>query len=383
MPNIWMIISSFYPAVGGAEIQVQRLSKALIEKGWNIHILTRRHMSDFRNLQAKQILNGIPVTRLYSQGKNKIGLLLYMLGALWYLFQNGRDDIYHAHGEGTPSWIVVLAARLFGGRSLLKLRTGANYYQQRYFFGISGLQFRLLLRLTDQVIVVNREVSKWLISKLKIPSKKIELVPNSVNMDEFYPVLLKEKESQRRQLDLPLNKNIFLYVGRLSHFKGVDILLKAWNQVPKSSRQEMLLILVGDGPERQTLEQMCRDLDITCSVRMMGMRTNVRDYYWAADIFILPSRTEGQSNALVEAMACGLPSIVSAVGGGMDLIVNGQNGFLFELEKHEQLHKRIIKTLKIREHWHEMGKKARETALKKVALETNAARLHHIYLDLL
>ena len=206
MSKIWMIISSFYPAVGGAEIQVQRLSKVLCDQGWNIHVLTRRHMPGFQNLQAKQIINGIPVTRFYSQGKTKVGLLLYMFGAMWYLFQNGRGDIYHAHGEGTPSWIVVLAARLFGGRSVLKLRTGANYYQQRYFLGFSGLQFRFLLRLTDQIIVVNQEVSKWLITKLKVSSKKIELIPNSVNMDEFYPMLLEEKESQRKRLGLPVNK---------------------------------------------------------------------------------------------------------------------------------------------------------------------------------
>ncbi len=382
-PKVWMIISSFHPAVGGAEVQVQRLSKALLEKGWETHVLTRRHIPGFRDLQQEEIVNSVPVTRLYSRGKGKIGIVLYLLGGLWYLLHSGWGSIYHAHGEGTPAWMAVLAAKLFNGRSLIKLRTGVYVYQRQYFRGIAGWQFRQLLRFTDQIVVVNQEVREWLIEVLGISTKKIVLVPNSVNKDEFFPVSKKEKISKREKLNLPLDKNIFLYVGRLNFLKGVDILLQAWNEIPVSFRRKALLLLVGEGPEYQKLEEICKKLKISNSVRMIGVKKNVFDYYWSADVFVLPSRTEGLSNAMIEAMACGLPSVVTAVGGGVDLIADGENGYLAVSEDYASLANKLVKAQRDRDQWPEMGVMARKTVLEGVDLETIVAQFHYIYRDLL
>ena len=379
MPKIWMIISSFFPAVGGAEIQVHRLSRTLREKGLLINILTRRHMPDFQDLQPHQIIDFIPVTRLYSFGKGRIGLLLFLLNGLRYLIKHSRGDIFHAHGEGTPAWLAVLAARLCAGKSLIKLRTGVFLYQTKYFKGLAGFQFRLLLRLTDQIIVVNKEVRNWLINTLMISNKKIALIPNSVDLEEFFPVSSKEKKIQRKQLDLPLDKKIFLYVGRLNYLKGVDILINAWSEIQNELRKEMFLLLLGDGPERPMLEQLATELEISDSIRMLGMRENVRGYHWASDIFVLPSRTEGLSNALVEAMACGLPSIVSAVGGSPDLVIENQNGMLFESGNSKQLAKQLTKMVATQNCWQNLGTQARLTAQKKVNMETISNRLHEIY----
>ena len=380
--KVWMIIPSFYPALGGAEVQAQQLSKALLKKGWAVNILTRRHISGFSGLSAKEIVGGVPVNRSYSWGKGKIGSVFFMIGGLWHILWHGRGDIFHAHGEGASAWMAVLAARLFGGRSLIKLRTGVYVYQRQYFHGFAGWQFRKLLRMTGLIIVVNQEVRKWLIDTLGISSEKIRLVPNSVDVVAFYPVPVEKKEAQRKQLSLPMDKKIYLFVGRLNHLKGVDLLLKAWSAMPKALCQEMLLLLVGDGSDYQKLKKMREELGITDSVRMLGLKQNVRDYYWSADVFVLPSRTEGLSNALVEAMACGLPSVVSAVGGGPDLIVDGENGYLAEGEDCESLTNKLVKSLHAQDEWDEMGRRARKTILSEYDLKTNAARFHQIYLSL-
>lgn len=374
-----MIIPSFAPAIGGAEQQVQRLSVALQQAGWSVHILTRRHLPYHSNLAATERIQNIQVTRLYSWGKGKLGLLLFLLSGLWYLFWHGRGQIYHVHGEGVPAWMGVLAARLYNGRSLVKLRTGTYIYQRLYSSGFNGWQFHQLLRYTDRIIVVNEEVQRWLVDSRLIPASKIDLIPNSVDVELFQPVSVDEQMNLREKLSLPLTKTIILYVGRLNPLKGIDILLAAWAKFVEETRPSACLLLVGDGSEQERYQQMCSDLQIKDTVKMVGVQQNVREFYGAADLFVLPSRTEGLSNALVEAMACGLPCVATAVGGSVDLMTPGETGFLVESENVEQLTTALVEISRQQALWPEMAQAAREAAIQKASLKSNLACFQRIY----
>jgi glycosyltransferase involved in cell wall biosynthesis len=127
---------------------------------------------------------------------------------------------------------------------------------------------------------------------------------------------------------------------------------------------------------------MIAALGIEDTVVLAGRQETTRDYYWASDLFVLPSRTEGQSNALNEAMACGLPVIASNVGGTLDVVEEGKSGVLFESENEHELAEKLSSLLTARERWAELGTHARLAILQHADLGETVTRLKEIYLEL-
>ncbi len=144
-----MIIPSFYPVIGGAEAQAERLSRRLVANGWSVNTLTRRHIPGQAGLPAEDVINGTTVYRLFSRGEGKIGLLFFSFACLWRLIIKGRGDIYHAHGVGTQAWVAMIASFFLGGKSLIKLRIGPYVYERVYASNLSAWQFRAVLRFSD------------------------------------------------------------------------------------------------------------------------------------------------------------------------------------------------------------------------------------------
>jgi glycosyltransferase involved in cell wall biosynthesis len=375
-----MIISSFHPAIGGSEVQAQRISKAFIESGQTVYVLTRRFGERLpQGLTPNDSLHGIPIVRLSSRGPKKLGSLTFLVLGLYYLLRFGRRDIYHAHSSGAPAWIAVLAARLLKGHSIIKLRGGRCHYEEQ--LSTKWRQWLLITqcRLADHIIVVNSDVEKLLKEHLRIPDKRISRIPNAVDASKYSPVTEDKKKNIRTKLNYPINKLIALSVGRLEHVKGSDILLRAWSRLDLETRANSLLLLVGDGGDRDRLIKLLPSLEIAESVVLVGAQENVADYYTLADFFLLPSRMEGFSNALLEAMASGLPVLASDTGGAKDLIQAGINGLLFPSGNDEQLTEKIELMLSIQDHWALMGDNARRTVIEYADLKQVAEQVNDLY----
>ena len=146
---------------------------------------------------------------------------------------------------------------------------------------------------------------------------RLELLPNPLpaglaRVDQQSPVV---------------RERVVLAVARLVPQKGLDVLLQAFAALPMTCRGGWRLILVGDGPERQALEQQAQQLEIAASVSFAGFRSDPLTFMQKAAIFALPSRFEGMPNALLEAMAAGLPSVVSdASPGPLEMVHDGVHG---------------------------------------------------------
>ncbi len=381
MRPVWILISLFHPIPGGDEFIAQWFAENLHNQyGWNVRVLTRRHTTRYDVLPSKGEVNGTPIVRIRSHGK-KIGSLTHFLGGLFHLILRGRGGIYHAYDIKVSSWIAIFARYILGGRAVIKLRSGVYKYRTYYVSQLARLYFILPLRLTDRVAVVNEEVEQYL-HGLGIASDKIVCIPNAVDTTYFSILPAAEKKvGLRETLGLPANKVIFLYVGRLIELKGVDVLLKGWSQLPADARHNSLLLLVGNG-EEEFLSDIISSLNIEESVSWVGPQHDVRNYYWGSDVFVLASRTEGLSVALLEAMACGLPAIVSRVGGSPDIIQHGKNGLLFDSEAHEQLAKCLSTMLKLSEQWASMGEYAREMAVSYADIDVCVAQMDKLYRQL-
>jgi glycosyltransferase involved in cell wall biosynthesis len=379
--KIWMISASFYPWIGGAELQLQRISKILLAENYSLKVLTRRHREGLpKDLPAEDSVDGVPIRRLYSRGSSQIASLLFTVGGLWHLFWHGRRSIYYANGPGAPAWLAVIAQYLFGGRSIIKVRSGSYNYSRLYLsHWWRAWLFVLPLRLASRAVVVSKD-GACLMHTLGIPEHRVVHIPNGIDTDFFCPVSQETKPAICQQLGFATDKTIVLYAGRLDCItKGVDLLVRAWAGLSSEMRESALLIILGDGPDRDKVIGLIKSLGVEHSIVMMGSKQEVRDYYWASDIFVLPSRDEGLSNALLEAMACGLPVVASNVGGTLDVVQHGKNGFLYKAEGDRQLTQQLSSILQMRIQWNEMGMYGRKVVISHASFPVVVDRLKELY----
>jgi glycosyltransferase involved in cell wall biosynthesis len=140
------------------------------------------------------------------------------------------------------------------------------------------------------------------------------------------------------------NKKFILGVGRLSYEKGFDQLIAAFKE---SNTKDTDLLIAGDGVERNTLKQQIASLKLENSVKLIGVKENLQDYYSQAELFVLPSRNEGYPNALIEAMSMGCSCIaMDCEFGPSEIIEHQKNGLLVENQSISKLSKAIAKILK-------------------------------------
>jgi glycosyltransferase involved in cell wall biosynthesis len=159
-------------------------------------------------------------------------------------------------------------------------------------------------------------------------------VTNGIDVRRFYPPDVAEKTAMRKRMNIPRDHTVFVYTGKLNHGKGLDVLLKAWKRLMESaSRRDYLLLLVGSGGGRslscaEDLKRFVAENHLGDSVVFTGFVEYVEEYLKASDCFIIPSLSDGLGVSLLEALAAGLPAIVSDVGRARDVVTDGRNGLL-------------------------------------------------------
>lgn len=168
------------------------------------------------------------------------------------------------------------------------------------------------LRRADGIVAVSRDIRSR-IQGFGVESDKIRVVIDGVDRSLFRPG---PRAEARERLNLPLREPLILFIGNLLPVKAVDVLLKAMQRV-KSGGQEGRLIVIGQGPLRQPLEAAAHELGIADAVEFRGAlpQAELPEWYRAADLFVLPSHSEGVPNVLLEASASGTPWVASRVGG--------------------------------------------------------------------
>lgn len=303
-----MVISQFSPMVGGTEKQAQLLSKTLIEKGINVSIVTGWWVWGTRR---REVIDGIHVFRNFAfwrmfgiPGLRTVGVLAYMvsLGIYLYVHRNAYDLI-HVHQALFPAFVVTLVGnRILNKAVLVKAAstgvTGDIYLWKQ--FPLGNLQLRYLLRKMECLVTVSKAGGDEY-RAAGFPESRIRKIPNGVLIPE------RGKESYAQGINV-------VTISRLSKEKGMDILLEAWKRVSKEIKGARLSI-IGSGPLEGELKELSHSLGLDGSVFFIGTIDAVGKYLESSDLFVLPSRTEGVSNALLEALSYGIPCIATEVGG--------------------------------------------------------------------
>jgi glycosyltransferase involved in cell wall biosynthesis len=319
-PGILMVVSHFPPAVGGTESQAHSLAARLVGAGHRVTVLTMARPG----LPASESRDGVAVERaLTGRGRGVSFVGTYMVSLLRHLrrLRTGHT-ILHAHHLYLEAMAVAYVSLRSGLPAIAKMACGGldgDFARLRR----TGLLCCLpLLRRLRRVVAISTETEAELLAHGFMPDQIVR-IPNSVDAIRFAPA--PDPEVARQQLDF--GPETVLFLGRLDPQKGLDVALHAWARVA-ARRPAARLLLAGDGPARAALEAQVRELGLGGSVRFLGARPDPERLLQANPIFLLPSRSEGMSNALLEAMATGLACVATRTGGNTDVVEHEITGLL-------------------------------------------------------
>ncbi|HPQ67638.1 MAG TPA: glycosyltransferase family 4 protein [bacterium] len=216
-------------------------------------------------------------------------------------------------------------------------------------------------------IAVSDANRRLLAEHFGLPAEQLTVIPNSVDPDVWRPATPDERETARRHL--PAGESPWMItLARLNEQKGIDILLAACAR-PEMRARAWTLYIAGDGPDEEQLKRQCDELDLTVRVRWLGWRDDAAALLAAADLFVLPSRYEGQPFALLEAMSAGVPVAACAVSGIPEALDYGRLGKLAPAQDPAGLARTLAEALD--EDLHAQAKMAREFILRRHHLGDN------------
>ena len=215
-----------------------------------------------------------------------------------------RSEIVHFHDcLYFANIITFLAAIVYSKPIVVTQHVGLVPYREMYKKVLQGIAYqtigRLILKRSDEVVFINKHVKEWFERNINV--QRTSLIHNGINREIFYPSGTKERESIRAKLGYAKNDILLLFIGRFTQKKGIHLIRDIARNCPNYH-----WIMIGSGE----IDLLGRDLP---NVRIFPPQpqTNLRDFYVAADLFVLPSTGEGFPLAVQEALACGLPAAVS------------------------------------------------------------------------
>lgn len=319
--RILIINSEFPPIGGGAGKASANLSRELAAMGQEVTVLT----ASFADLSADEVIDGVRVLRIRalrrkldrSSALEQIIFMVMSCFAALGLVRRWRPDIIVAF-FGVPSGPSAWLANIFYGIPyVISMRGGDVPGFRPYDFATYHKLVSPLLRLVwhrAAVLVANSTGLQDLAQKFdaRVPMK---VIPNGVNIARYLDV---KREWQPARM---------LLVGRLVYQKGIDLLLDALAELKSL---DWTLSLVGDGPQAENLQAQAEALGIAERIRLESWLSGdeLVAQYQAANLFVFPSRHEGMPNAVLEAMACGLPVVASCIAGNEELVVPGETGLM-------------------------------------------------------
>jgi glycosyltransferase involved in cell wall biosynthesis len=303
---------------------------------------------------------------------NGIAWLRFFLYLCWHLASN-KIDLLHVNSY-VPGNYARLAAWLMRVPIIIDYWHGFSRFNRKRRFIC-----RLLDRFTDLSLAVSDGVRQHLLQQLEISPHKVRVLYNGIDLKYLHNH--RDRPEMRSLLEIPADEPVVGIVARLDHWaKGHRELFQALAQV--RSHYPLRCLVIGGGRRQPEMEALVQELSLTPWVNFLGHRDDIPDLLASLDIFVLPSHSEGISRSLLEAMASGLPVIVSEAGGSPEVVQHEVNGLLVPVKDAEALAQALIRLLSDPVQAKKLGLAAAEHVAAKFSLLRLAQELNEIYLDL-
>lgn len=322
--KILAISHEFPPIGGGGANACYFLTKGFVEKGYEVTLVT----ANYQGMPESEIVNGVRVIRVNSKRAHKEHcsfkeMLSYLLKA--YPVANKlqkRENfdvclVFFGIPSGPIGYMLKKKYKLpyvirFGGGDV-------PGFQERFtkVYKIIAPAIKLIWKKADALIANSQGLKDMALDFYN--KKPFDVIPNGVDTEVFYPSVKEESDEFK-----------ILFVSRLIERKGLQFIIPQLKKIQDSTEKSVKLIVVGDGPYRETLERIAEENHVSDMVEFVGQKgkEEIVPFYQNADLFILPSSKEGMPNVVLEAMACGLPIIMTPCEGSAELIC--ENGYKAE-----------------------------------------------------
>lgn len=334
-----------------------------------------------RGLKRVEFIDGvevqrIPVLRQRQEYCSTLEMGIFLLSGLWYSYFQAyefKPDVVHIFfgiPDGPIGWALK---RAYGLPYLISLR-GADVPSDEVkrfarHYKILRPFVRWLWRDADALVAVSNGLREY--ASETTPDLPIEVIPNAIELSVFIP-------PRQRQNNGPVR---LLFVGRLNAFKNVEMLIETASRLTAKGVDNFELQLVGEGEQRSNLERLVVEKGLTRQVRFLGWvdRAAIVEVYRQADIFVTASTWEGMPNTVLEGMACGLPVVGTRASGLSELVREGVNGYLVDINDAAALTDRLADLIDNPYERRRMGKESRKIAEQEFAWDYIAEQYVEIY----
>jgi glycosyltransferase involved in cell wall biosynthesis len=316
--------------VGGPALHVTYLARGLAGRGYETTLVAGDVARGEASMSFVADQAGVEVVTLPGLSR-ELSPIRDALAAfrLARLIRKLRPDVVHTHTAKAGA-VGRAAALLAGTRRPVVVHTFHGHVLRGYFGTGGTLVFRaietLLARATDRLIAVSPEVRDELVALHVAPREKFSVVRLGIELEPRVRFDGDPTEVRRRH-GIPEGKFVVGWFGRMTAVKRTDDLLTMLAGV-RERGVDALLLLVGDGDDRERLEQRAHDLGLARSCLFLGYQEDVAPWYAICDAVVLTSASEGTPVTIIEALAAGRPVVATTVGGVPDVVDEGETGFL-------------------------------------------------------
>jgi glycosyltransferase involved in cell wall biosynthesis len=391
--NVCLVTLYYYPVFSGATERFRRYAPKLLQKGIRLHVMTI--LRD--NTSYHEVLDGITIDRFYIKpsSKDPSAALLRQVLKKW------KDTSHY------PDVLQIISHSLQGTQYIWRSRwigipclntiTMSPSELKPFIDRLKSWIYNWVRNLPFNCLVTSSRVVSQNIEKQGVSKKRIAVIPNGVDIHRFKPISsIKQRNKTRIQLGFQKDDEIILFVGFISPRKGVDLLINAWPSII-CQRPKARLLLVGPKQCHPLMDKNVNSKDNlfldTINTKILnspkperitftGEIENVEDYFHAAEVFVLPSRLEGFANVVAEAMASGLPCILTPFKGLPEEFGTPGREFILSSFQSNQLAATIIMLLENQSMRMRLGKAARSWAEKRLNVEISLVSYARLYRNL-
>jgi glycosyltransferase involved in cell wall biosynthesis len=388
--RILQVVPYFPPAYafGGPVKAVYLISRELIKRGHEVVVYTT-DAKDFGSrleIDSSNTIDGIKVHRFRNISLRlvkKLKLFITPQLALSTRREIKEFDVIHLHDYRTFQNIVIHHyARKYDVPYVLQAHGSipriSAWRRLKWVYDMA-FGYRLLRDASKVIALSKIEAEQY--KRIGVPKEKITIIPNGIDLSEYAE--LPPKGSFKKKFNIPENRKIILYLGRIHKIKGIDVLVKAYAHL-KNEMNINDAVLVMAGPDDGFLNEvksLVYNLGITDSVLFTGplYGRDKLEAFVDSEVYVLPSRYEIFGITSLEAYACGKPVVASRVDGLKDLVKDGKTGLLFEPGNVEELAKTIFNLLNDNGVAKEMGLKGKNFVRENFTIEKVVEKLEKVY----
>ena len=352
----------------GLEMLVVELCSRLDRRKYNISILCFYGCTpEFKDKLKNE---GIPVYVINRKGSFDITFFQKIIR----LMKEQNIDIVHSNSgcffNATICAYIARAKGIVFTAHGMPIETGIQAW----------IEDKIAAALSTKIVAVSDEIKDEMLRRFPSQKDKVLLLMNGVDTEQFSAEKNNEEiKSLKKLQNIPRNKKIIGTVGRLEKVKNYQMLIKSFAKLLEEGNEDLHLIFIGDGCERGALEKLVDDLDLEGSVSFIGEQADMEHLIPIIDIFVLSSLTEGTSVALLEAQSCGIPAVVTRVGGNERVIRDGYNGYLCEVHNVDEMSSKIGAFINNAGLMEVMKKNARSVVLDEFNIASMISSYENLY----